>query len=205
MRRKAILTIFCAAAFATAGLAQMQYSGTVNNYCSQPGGFCNGGGSFTLTIGNLPTSATGSGTLQLSTVGDYSVSFEAVGVSIDGLNLGIILNNNGGDDRFNFPNGDGGSDCASTPHQGTATLTEAELNAMLADGSVTLTFQATSTAINDLCGSSEFMSAVLTFTPAGGGGGGGGGGAAPGLGMPGKAIFAVLVLLGLGLITRRSV
>jgi hypothetical protein len=194
MRAHALLSIACAAALATAATAQMQYTAQANSYCNLPGGFCNSGGNFTLAIQNVPTSATGTGTLQISTIGDYSASTESFRVTIEGLNLGVVLNNNGGDDRFNFPNGDAGQDCASSPHQGTATLTEAELNTMIADGTVTLTFDAQSSSINDFC--SETMDVTLSFTP--------GASAVPASSTAGVIATIALVLIALGLGTRRG-
>jgi hypothetical protein len=115
--------------------------------------------SFTTTSGGdhvfnlaVPTTATGDAILELSFTGDYDFSSENATITLDGLSLGTVFNENGADDRFDFdfngtddvpddPNGDGTYNDTDFNflYTSSATISLAELLPLLADGQLILT------------------------------------------------------------------
>jgi Ca2+-binding RTX toxin-like protein len=129
----------------------------------------------------------GSGTFTLEAFGDFSngntggVVIENVTVSIEGIPLGRFLSRDETDDRFEGPPGDAGDDYGNeglTPATGVATLTEAEIEGIIADGTVEITYTMGSN-VHDLTAvfkTQEYLEATLAFTaevgePIGGNGG----------------------------------
>tara|TARA_R110002111_G_scaffold108420_2_gene167140 strand:- start:604 stop:1203 length:600 start_codon:yes stop_codon:yes gene_type:complete len=105
----------------------------------------------TITFENLstPTMAFSDAIVTLNVRGDYDgfglnifggviAAIENLNVNIDGLDLGTIFNGNVNDDAFNFPGDAGGN--TTTLLTGTATISQAAFNALIADSLLTLTF-----------------------------------------------------------------
>ncbi|WP_432797896.1 hypothetical protein [Poriferisphaera sp. WC338] len=105
-----------------------------------------GNGSYTetMTFDNLETNVTSGGWLQVWACGDFDASYENVQVianagTSNAIDLGTWLNNNTGDDRFDHPSNDVGTQYAQM-HSGTAYLTQSEIEMMVNGGSLELTF-----------------------------------------------------------------
>lgn len=110
----------------------------------------------------------GGGTFALETFGDFGYelrgpafdALENVTVSVEGISLGTFLNEDETDDRFDGVPGDvGDSDVAQT---GVAALTEAEIEAILADGQVVITYTM-GPEVGHLSGPQEYLKATLAF------------------------------------------
>ena len=98
----------------------------------------------------VPVLSSGDAVLSLSITGDYDRDFEYADVSLDGLSLGRILNENGADDRFAF-DFDGVDDVprdTSRPSDSpdyarlwtsSAVISLAELAPLIVDGELVLT------------------------------------------------------------------
>lgn len=131
-----------------------------------------GGQTFTRTIAATAFAGAdvqGGGTFALETFGDFGFSLdgpavdalENVTVSIEGVSLGTFLNENEADDRFDGVPGDvGAQEQAQT---GVAALTEAELEAILADGQVVITYTM-GPEVDGLGPPEEYLKATLAFT-----------------------------------------
>ncbi len=86
----------------------------------------------------VPTTIVGDATLALTLDGDFNQSNENALITVDGFSLGTVLNDNTGDDDFDFANGDDpdGSSQAGNPDTGTATILNADIAPLIADGAV---------------------------------------------------------------------
>lgn len=130
---------------------------------------------YTRTIDAAPAAGTDvsaeGATLTLEAFGDFADfngfrdGSEYIDVSVEGISLGRFLDSDEGNDRFTGPAGDLGSQYES-PSTGVATLAEAEVEAILADGQVVITYTM-GPGVNDLTyyyGTQEYLKATLAFT-----------------------------------------
>ena len=95
----------------------------------------------------VPTVIIGDGTLTLTLDGDFNTSSEYADVILDGLLIGRILDDDTGNDPFNFANGDDpdASSSAGDPDTGSATISNAILAPRIADGLLVLQINTSST------------------------------------------------------------
>ena len=110
---------------------------------------CAGAPSLVLSIPNASTRVGGDGTITLQISGDLDDNTdEVLSVFVEGLALGTIFNGNPADDQFNSAT-DSPSDCTLTTVS--ATLPEASLAGIAADGriQITLTPNQTNNEIED--------------------------------------------------------
>jgi hypothetical protein len=110
---------------------------------------------------------TGSGTFTLEAFGDFDAAAdgEDFAVSIEGIQLGRFLSRDEPDDRFEGPPGDAGNQYANAS-TGVAALTEAEIEGIIADGEVVITYTMGDN-VDDLTfgtGTQEYLKATLAFT-----------------------------------------
>lgn len=113
------------------------------------------GPSFAVTDGGdhvfeltTPTTATSDATLTLSIAGDFDFPGENAIITVDGFNLGTILNRDGSDDLFNFDfNGEDNVRITSSPSNVTdfnelvtssATISLIQLLPIIADGQIVI-------------------------------------------------------------------
>ena len=106
---------------------------------------------FDVTVAATQTAASSDGLLTITIRDDLDLSTENAIISIEGISLGIVFNNNATDDRFDIEGLDSEADngLQNEPITITATLTEAELDQVLADGVVEVNFTLTS-SVNQL-------------------------------------------------------
>ena len=106
---------------------------------------------FDVTVAATQTAASSDGLLTITISDDLDLSSENATISIEGISLGIVFNNNATDDRFDRFDTDSELDNGfqNTLRTITATLTEAELDQVLADGVVEVNFTLTS-SVNQL-------------------------------------------------------
>ena len=100
------------------------------------------GGTLTLTLAGLPTVSITDATVTVSVFGDFNDGGESIDLSVDGLSGGSWLDNNDGNDFITGPVGDVGNQYGSIL-TGTATITLAQLNTILADGTLDFLFEYT--------------------------------------------------------------
>jgi len=141
--RAAVTAAFCAVMPAAGALAA-PYSGSVEvtEYCDL--GICwPTAGSFSLQLTGTPTAAVGPGTLTVEWYGESDQVIEWLLISIEGISLGRLANGDPSDDRFGGVGNHGPDGWDMMYDEGvdplisvTATLTEAELLAILSDGVV---------------------------------------------------------------------
>lgn len=98
------------------------------------------GPEITYTDVVTPTSITGDATVSLSVEGDLDWSSEYIDITFDSFSLGRIFDNDSSNDLFDF-SGDEGNQHGSVL-SGTATISEADFAALIADGDLDLTFAA---------------------------------------------------------------
>jgi len=120
-----------------------------------------GGSGPNVTIPNIvtPTSSMSDATITLNVNGDFNSSYENAVVSLDTYGLGTILDNNSANDLFNF-SGDAGNQSTSTV-TGSATISKAIFNTLIADGFLNLFFNTTSSV--NCCGTLNILSGSITF------------------------------------------
>jgi len=114
-----------------------------------------------ITFNNLvtPTGIVGDAIITLNVNGDFNSDFEYADVSLDGLSLGRIFDNNTTNDPFNF-NNDVGNQSQSTL-TGSATIANLDFAALIIDGFLNLSFD-TSSNVN-CCGTVNHLSGTITF------------------------------------------
>lgn len=151
-------------------------TGTVTGFANNSGGFNDNSSppaSFTIQLTGLGTNAAGNGFLDLTTFGDFSNQFEYIDVSIEGVPLGRLWDNNTTNDSFvgNNADNDVGQEYGTSPNGGGVTnsnaiaqLTESQLDTFLADGVLTISFDAFGAEVNNLVrDDDEFITAKVTI------------------------------------------
>ena len=100
---------------------------------------------FDVTVAATQTAANSDGLLTITISDDLNLSSETATISIEGISLGIVFNNNATDDRFDIEgrNSELDNGFQDSLRTITATLTEAELDQVLADGVVEVNFNLT--------------------------------------------------------------
>jgi len=172
-----VLAVYvCLTGIANAGLITL--TATENAFCTSQVQFCDQAdipgqptsGSFDLSVA-APIPATGDATFTLSAFGDFfGGSTETFGVSIEGYDVGIFLNNDSTDDLFDndeldaFGIADRGGDYGKVD-TASLTIALADLAQILADGIFTVTFDSDSPiGNNDIQGDGrEFISYQLSY------------------------------------------
>ena len=139
-----ILFLCCLLTLSLAGEAGAQtFTGSVTEdaFCDLPGTFCCNQCSMAdpldLAIPGADPAATGDATITLEIFGDVNDLDEIVVVTLEGLSLGTVLNNNPNDDEFDHPN-DEGSAC-EVPYLAQATVALSDLMPIIADGQIEMT------------------------------------------------------------------
>lgn len=154
--------------------------GTVTGFANNSGGFNDNSSppaSFTIQLTGLGTDAAGNGFLDLTTFGDFSNQFEYIDVSIEGVSLGRLWDNDTTNDSFvgNNADTDRGEEYGQNPNapqiansNAIAQLTESQLDTFLADdGILTITFEAFGAQVNNLDrDDDEFITAKVTINEA---------------------------------------
>ena len=122
------------------------------------------GGGPTINFNGLvsPTGIIGDATITVTVNGDLNSSSEYVDVMLDGFSLGRILNNNSGDDAFDFANDEGNQSRLNLT--GTATISNATMAGLIADGLLDLSFDFSSNV--NCCGSVNLLEGSISFTEA---------------------------------------
>ncbi|MCU7556018.1 hypothetical protein OCL06_15615 [Alteromonas sp. ASW11-19] len=153
--------------------------------------------SFTPSDANLfninlptPTNTLSAATFTLNVAGDFNFSSEHLTYNVEGLFNGIVLDNNTGNDAFNFGNGDDpiSSNAPSPIVTSFAIIPQITWLQIISDGIINLTFTTTRFVdccsgpdVNHLSGSFQTRS-ILVSSP---------------------SIFAIFVLAFLGVIFRK--
>lgn len=127
---------------------------TRNAYVNPPGG------SFTLTFNGVPTPLAG-GTLRVRGKGDLDGSNEYLDVTMEGIQFGLLFNNNPNDDRFNN-SGSGDIGLLNSPVSSIANVTLAEFTTVAANGSIVVTITPSGSVAD-----AEFIEATITYDAAG--------------------------------------
>ena len=148
---------------------------TVTGFANNSGGFGDNSSppaSFTISLSGLGTDAAADGFLDLTTFGDFSNAFEYIDVSIEGVSLGRLWNNDTSDDWFvgnNADNDRGGEydrvvSGATINQSAVAQLTENQLDTFLADGVLIISFDRFGAEVNNLDNvPEEFITAKVTI------------------------------------------
>ena len=151
---------------------------TETGFANESGGFDDNSSppaSFTIELNGLATVATGDGFLNLTTFGDFSNANEYIDVSIEGVSLGRLWDNDTTNDNFvgNLEDNDRGLEygenvSTETGNPGAvAQLTQDQLNAFLADGVLSVSFDAFGAEVNNLQrDTDEFITAQVTINDA---------------------------------------
>ena len=132
---------------------------------------------FTISLSGLGTDAEAGGTLDLTTFGDFSNAAEYIDVSIEGVSLGRLWDNNILNDSFigNKVNNDRGQEYGTSPSgedtntNAIAQLTESQLDIFLSDGVLEVTLEAFGPEVNNLNAideDEEFITAKVTLNEA---------------------------------------
>lgn len=89
-----------------------------------------------------PTTIAGDATITFSVLDDLNATNEFVDVSIEGLSLGRVFDNDPSNDAFDFANDQGTQSGLSTAilHTGSATISNADFTPLIADGFLNLLF-----------------------------------------------------------------
>ena len=156
--------------------------GTVTGFASDSGGVNDNSMppvGFTIELTGLGTDAIGDGFLDLTTFGDFSNEFEYIDISIEGLSLGRLWDNDTENDSFvgNTLNNDRGQEYGQDIGQdigapignagAVAQLTESQLDTFLADGVLTISFEGFGAEVNNLIrDEDEFITAEVTINEA---------------------------------------
>lgn len=109
-----------------------------------------------------PTALTGDATISVSVRGDLNSSSEFADVDLDGYSLGRILDNNTSNDLFNFFNDRGNQ--SQSILTATATIANSVMAGLIADGSLNLSFDFSSSV--NCCGTVRYLGGTISFTEA---------------------------------------
>jgi hypothetical protein len=129
--------------------------------------------SFTIELTGLGTDALSSGFLELTTFGDFSNPGEYIDISIEGVSLGRLWDNNILNDSFDGTSADNdrgeqyGTNFSTETTNASAIvqLTESQLDTFLADdGILTVSFDAFGIQVDNLSDDpDEFITATVTI------------------------------------------
>ena len=169
-----ITLLCCLLALGLVSEARAQtFTGSVTEdaFCDLPGTFCCNQCSLAdpldLSIAGADPAATGDATITLELRGDVNDLDEILVVTLEGLSLGTILNNNTGDDPFDHPT-DVGTGCGAS-YLAQATVALSDLAPIIADGQVemTLTPEQENNDIEGCVDPREFVTFTIEY-PVGG-------------------------------------
>jgi len=150
-------------------------TGTVTGFANESGGFGdneNPPSAFTIELTGLGTNAEANGFLDLTTFGDFSNAFEYIDISIEGVSLGRLWDNDSSNDSFvgNNADNDRGQEYGEgfsgeiTNESAVAVLSESQLDTFLADGVLTISFDGFGAEVNNLVNEiDEFITATVTL------------------------------------------
>ncbi|NIZ61604.1 VPLPA-CTERM sorting domain-containing protein [Sedimentitalea sp. CY04] len=112
-----------------------------------------------ISFDNLtaPTGIVGDATINFTVKGDLNSNYEYIDITLDGFSLGRVFDNNTGNDPFDFT-GDVGSYSTET---GSATITNSDMAALIADGFLSLSFDFSS-AVN-CCGPVNLLQGTISY------------------------------------------
>ena len=148
------------------GMAQPTFSGSALSqpYCDESPSMCNQVASFTVSITSVPTNPAGNAVLTLTSEGDHNGGSESFNVSIEGFDLGVFLDSNPDNDSFdNASFSDIGNTCGAS-NAAPATIPLANLQSIVADGEIEITFSSSSANISDFCDDpQEFLQVEVLF------------------------------------------
>ena len=109
------------------------------------------GGSTTFTFPNTPAAASGNGTLTVRSRGDFDLTSELLDIIGEGgTNIGVAQGN---------------AQCSPTQFAETFTITQAQINAWAANGSITITADASSN-VNTICSNND-VQMILSYPVSG--------------------------------------
>lgn len=148
-----------------------------------------GGSGPTILFNNLvtPTAILGDATFNFTVNGDLNSSNEFVDVSIDGVSLGRVFDNNTTNDPFNFASDIGNQ--SQSDLSGSATISNAIFAPLIADGILNLTFNFSGPV--DFAGTVNKLEGSITFTEV------------SSVPLPASALFLLSGIFGLGVLRRR--
>lgn len=109
-----------------------------------------------------PTSITGDATITFTVNGDLDWVGEYIDITLDGFSLGRVLDNNSANDAFDFA-GDIGNQSSSNL-TGTATIANATMAGLIADGFLNLSFNFSSAV--GCCGSVNLLQGSISYNTA---------------------------------------
>ncbi len=152
---------------------------TVTGFANDAGGFGtndNPPAAFTIQLTGLGTDAFADGFLELTTFGDFSNAAEYIDISIEGVSLGRLWDNDTSNDNFagNNQDDDRGQEYGQAfngqlgNESALANLTESQLDTFLADGVLNISFDAFGDEVNNLQDApdpDEFITAKVTIVP----------------------------------------
>lgn len=154
-------------------------TGTVTGFANDSGGFNDNSSpptSFTIDLTGLGTDAAGNGFLELTTFGDFSNAAEYIDISIENVSFGTLWDNDTTNDSFvgTTADNDRGLEYGQNPSNqvnpppgnasAIAQLTESQLDTFLADGVLSVTFDAFGAEVNNLVrDTDEFITAKVTI------------------------------------------
>ncbi len=153
-------------------------SATVTGFANNSGGPGDNSSpptSFSIQLTGLGTDAAGDGFLELTTFGDFSSAAEYIDISIEGVLLGRLWDNDTTNDSFvgNVADNDRGLEYgvnqSTQPANASAVaqLTESQLDTFLADGVLTVSFDDFGDEVNNLNrDTDEFITAKVTINDA---------------------------------------
>lgn len=105
--------------------------------------FANGVGPYVRSINNVPTTVSGDVTVDFTAFGDFDGDFgqaEWLDIVVEGVNLGRLFDFDSSNDRFDFAGDTTGQYGLGGVPTGTAIITAAEWQTIIADGQIDITY-----------------------------------------------------------------